>query len=96
MRCVAALALIAPLVAGCTPYLPAKGDFGTSALVPAGDISAEYAGFNAYDPGINPLLARQICATAYQPLEEDQIKASPGKLIEARGTCATHQPIFGP
>lgn len=96
MRWVVAVVLVAPLFAGCTPYLPAKGDFGTSALVPAGDIPGEYAEFNAYNPGINPLLARQICATTYQPLEEDLVGATPGKLVEARGLCATHQPLIGP
>jgi len=96
MRLIVVFVLVAPLVAGCTPYLPAKGDFGTSALAPTGDIPEEYAAFNAYNPGINPLLARQICATSYQPLEEDVVDAAPGKLVEARGTCATHRPITGP
>jgi hypothetical protein len=95
MRILAALALVSSLVAGCTPYIPLKTDFGTSAAVPKGDIPPEYAGFNAYDPGVNPLLAQQICATAYQPGDVRTNAASPGVLVTAHGTCATHQPIVG-
>jgi hypothetical protein len=95
MRSIFALALLMPLAAGCTPYLPMKADFGTSAAVPKGDIPPEYAEFNAYDPNVNPLLAEQICATKYQPNEVAVRGASPGELVTARGTCATHLPIVG-
>jgi hypothetical protein len=64
--------------------------------VPSGDIPPEYAEFNAYNPAINPILAQQICATSYQPLEEDVVDAAPGKLVEARGRCANHRPFTGP
>jgi hypothetical protein len=95
MRSIFALVLLSPLVAGCTPYLPEKLDFGTSAAVPTGIIPPEYAASNAYDPGVNTLLAQQICATPYQPQDVETNAASPGALVIARGTCATHQPIWG-
>ena len=38
MRLLSALMLVVPLVSGCTPYLPEKLDFGTTAAVPVGDI----------------------------------------------------------
>lgn len=95
MRLLLALALVSPLVAGCTPYIPLKTDFGTSAAVPKGDIPPEYAGFNAYDANVNPLLARQICATPYLPNDVTTADASPGQLVTAHGTCAPHQPLIG-
>jgi hypothetical protein len=96
MRLLFTLALLTPLLAGCTPYIPEKVDFGTSAAVPKGDLPPEYAGFNAYDAGVNPLLASQICATSYQPGDVAASDASPGKLVVAHGTCAPHTPLFGP
>jgi len=96
MRLLFALALVAPLVAGCTPYIPEKLDFGTSAAATKGDIPPEYAGFNAYDANVNPLLAQQICATSYQPGDVTTADASPGQLVTAHGTCAVHRPIVGP
>jgi hypothetical protein len=95
MRLLFALALLAPLVAGCTPYIPAKLDFGTTAAVPKGDIPPEYAGFNAYDPNVNAVLAQQICATAYEPGSVTVSNASPGQLVTANGTCAVHRPFTG-
>ena len=106
MRALFALLLLPALVAGCTPYIPVKDDFGTSALVadggvqPAGPapgaIPPEYAEFNVYDPGVNQLLADQMCATPYQLLEERGVGASSGRLIQARGRCQTHIPLWGP
>ena len=95
MRKPVVLAFALSLVAGCTPYIPLKSDFGTSAAVPKGDIPPEYAAFNAYDPAVNPLMAQQICATPYQPSDVRINAASPGELVTAHGTCATHQPIIG-
>jgi hypothetical protein len=106
MRALSALVLLAAIVAGCTPYIPVKDDFSTSAAAPAvgpqpagstrGDIPPEFAEFNVYDPGVNRLLAAQICATPYQPLEEKVLGASTGRLIQARGRCQTHMPLLGP
>jgi hypothetical protein len=91
-----ALTLIVLLAASCTPYIPERLDFGTSALVPRGDISPEYAGFNNYDPDVNAALASQICATEYQPRKVATTDASPGQLITATGTCAPHRVLLGP
>jgi hypothetical protein len=95
MRLLLVLALVSPLVAGCTPYIPEKLDFGTSAAVPVGAIPPEYAEFNAYDPNVNALLAQQICATAYQPGDVAVNDASPGQLVTAHGRCAIHTPFVG-
>jgi hypothetical protein len=95
MRRLLVLVLVSPLVAGCTPYLPMRADFGTSGLAKAGDIPPEYAAFNAYDPGVSAVMAEQICATNFQPRETITNEAQPGQLVTARGTCAIHQPIVG-
>ena len=96
MRVFLALVIVSPLLAGCTPYIPVKDNFATSAAVPAGDTPPEFAEFNAYDPAVNTLLADQICATPYQPLEEQTLGAGSGRLVQARGRCQTHIPLFGP
>jgi hypothetical protein len=96
MRSLLALTLIVPLGAGCTPYIPERLDFGTSALAPKGDIPTEYAGFNNYDPGLNAELANQICATSYQPGQVTTADAVPGQLVTATGTCAPHTVLLGP
>jgi hypothetical protein len=95
MRLLSLLVLGVPLVAGCTPYLPMKTDFGTTAAVPTGTIPPEYAKFNAYDPKVNAELANQICATPYEPTQVTTSDASPGELVTATVTCAPHQPILG-
>jgi hypothetical protein len=87
--------LVSLLVAGCTPYIPEKLDFGTSAAVPKGNIPPEYAAFNAFDPNVNPVLSQQICATPYVPSDVTTADASPGQIVTAHGTCAPHQPIVG-
>ena len=96
MRVLLAAVLLSSVAAGCTPYIPVKDDFGTSALVPADGIPSEFAEFNAYNPQVNGLLASQLCVTPYQPLAEKTLGASTGKLVEARGRCETHVPLFGP
>jgi hypothetical protein len=35
MRALLVLVLLPTILAGCTPYIPVKDDFGTSALAPA-------------------------------------------------------------
>jgi len=96
MRVLFALLVLLPLMAGCTPYIPVKDDFGTSALAPSGDTPPEFAEFNVYDPAVNPHLAAQYCATPYQPLDEQTLGASSGRLIRASGRCQTHIPLWGP
>ncbi len=99
MRALFAVILLSSVAAGCTPYIPVKDDFGTSALTPApppgGDIPPEFAEFNVYNPRVNELLADQICATSYQPLEGKTLAAAPGRIVQARGRCQTHIPLFG-
>jgi hypothetical protein len=94
-RALLAFLLVSAGVAACTPFIPVKDDFGTSAAVPAGNIPPEFAEFNAYDPAINPLLADQMCATPYQPLEDKIMAAEPGRIVAERGRCTTHIPFWG-
>jgi hypothetical protein len=96
MRLLFALVLTAPLVAGCTPYIPERMDFGTSALAPKGETPPEYAAFNNYDPNVAGMLASQICATEYQPRAVVVADANPGQMITATGTCAPHRVLIGP
>jgi hypothetical protein len=96
MRLPLAIVLIASLATGCTPYIPERLDFGTSALAPKGDIPPEYAAFNSYDPSVNEVLGNQICATGYQPRAVTTADASPGQMITATGTCAPHRVLIGP
>ena len=96
MRALSAIVLLPTIMAACTPYIPVKDDFGTSALAPAGEIPPEFAEFNLFNPAVNRLLAEQICATPYQPIEEKILGASTGRLVQARGRCQTHVPLFGP
>jgi hypothetical protein len=103
MRALLAVVLLSAIVAGCTPYIPVKDDFATTALAPpaganagaGGAIPPEFAEFNAYNPAVNGLLADQICATPYQPIEEQTRGSASGRLVEARGRCQTHVPLFG-
>jgi len=105
MRLRWAVVLAGVLAFGCTPSIPVKDDFGVSALVPPapvrpagasrGDIPPEFTEFNAYDPSVNQLLAEQLCATPYQPLEGKALDAVPGRLVQLRGRCRTHIPFFG-
>ena len=88
-------ALVVALQTSCTPYIPVKDDFGTSALAPTGDIPPEFAEFNAFDPRVNVLLQDQMCPTSYQPFEAKTLGASSGKLIDANGRCRTHVPLIG-
>jgi hypothetical protein len=91
----AAVVLALSVMSGCTPYIPVKDDFGTSAVVPAGDTPPEFAEFNVYNPQVNQLLADQYCATPYQPLDDKSVAASTGRLVQARGRCQTHIPLIG-
>jgi hypothetical protein len=95
MRLFAIAVLLSAAVAACAPFIPVKDDFGTSAAVPAGPIPPEFAEFNAYDPAINPLLADQMCATPYQPIEEQNVAGAGGRIVAARARCTTHIPFWG-
>jgi hypothetical protein len=81
----------ANLSGGCVPYIPVKDNFGTSALKPTGNIPPDFAEFNNYDPGVNALLASQICATPYILLDDKSLRAAPGELIASRGRCRPYE-----
>ena len=80
-------ALLAVLAEGCTPSIPVEDAFTTSALRPTGNIPPEFAEFNNYDPEVNGLLADQVCATPYIPLQEKSLRGAPGELIAETGRC---------
>jgi len=88
-RCVLGLlsVLLANLAGGCTPYIPVEDAFTTSALKPTGNIPPEFAEFNNYDPEVNAVLADQVCATPYIPLQEKSLRGAPGELIAETGRC---------
>ena len=90
MRTSPVLALISLLAAGCTPYIPVKDAFATSALRPTGTIPPEFAEFNTYNPQVNALLGDQICATPYELRVEQSAEAAPGEIIAATGRCQTY------
>ena len=79
--------LLANLAGGCTPYIPVEDAFTTSALRPTGNIPPEFAEFNNYDPEVNGLLADQVCATPYIPLQEKSLRAAPGELSAETARC---------
>jgi hypothetical protein len=87
--------LLIVLLGGCTPEIAVKPDYATSALKPTGDIPPEFAAFNNYRSGINPLLAKQICATPYILQVEQTAAAVPGTLVTATGQCQTYAPFLG-
>jgi hypothetical protein len=87
MRSLLAFALLPVLLGGCTPEIPVKPDFGTSALRPTANIPPEFAAFNNFDPRINPLLADQLCATPYVRQVETTNPAVPGALVTMTGQC---------
>jgi hypothetical protein len=94
MRSLLAFALLPVLLGGCTPQIPVKPDFGTSALRPTGNIPPEFAAFNNFDAAVNPLLATRICATPYIGQTEHTAQAVPGTLVTARGQCQIYAPFF--
>jgi hypothetical protein len=83
-------------LSGCTPYIPVKDDFGTSALVALCNIPPEFAEFNNYETTVSHLLADQICATPYQVLDEKALGGLPGGIVQLRARCRAHVPFFGP
>jgi hypothetical protein len=95
MRLILVVALFPAAVAACTPAIPVKPDFGTSALKPTENIPPEFVEFNNYDPAVNTLLADQMCATPYILDTERTRDAVPGQTVAAKGRCETHIPFFG-
>jgi hypothetical protein len=87
--------LLANLAGGCTPYIPVQDAFTTSALKPTGNIPPEFAEFNNYDPAVNALLADQVCARPYIPLQEKSLRGAPGELIAETGRCRPYVVSIG-
>src|SRR5438132_1168116 len=94
MRLFFVLALPAALLCGCTPFIPIKDDFGTSALKPTGNIPPEFAEFNLYDPQANAAVTDQVCATPYNLLTEKSLRASPGEIVAWNGRCEPYEIRF--
>ncbi len=91
MRLFLILALPAALLGGCTPFIPIKDAFGTSALKPTGNIPPEFAEFNNFDPQANAVVAEQVCALPYTLLTEKSLRASPGEIVAWSGRCEQYQ-----
>lgn len=91
MRLAAFPALLTLLLAACTPYIPIKDAFGTSALKPTGNIPPEFAEFNNFDPQVNAVIADQVCATPYRLLTEKSLRASPGEFAAWAGRCEPYE-----
>ena len=95
MRTLPAFVLTCLLIAGCTPYIPVRDEFSTSALKPTGTIPPEFAEFNNYNPQVNALLADQICVTPYERQVVRSAEAAPGEIAEATGRCQTYAIALG-
>jgi hypothetical protein len=91
MRLFFALALPTALLGGCTPFLPVKDNFGTSALKPTGNIPPEFVEFNNYDPTTNAVVADQMCATPYILRTEKSLRAAPGEIVAWSGRCDPYE-----
>ena len=91
MRLFLTLALPAALLGGCTPFIPIKDAFGTSALKPTGNIPPEFAEFNNFDPQANAVVAEQVCALPYTLLTEKSLRASPGEIVAWSGRCEQYE-----
>lgn len=94
MRLFMILALPAFLAGACTPFIPIKDDFGTSAVKPIGNIPPEFLEFNRYDPQVNAVLSEQICATPYILDTQRSLRATPGEFAAWKGLCEEYQIRF--
>jgi hypothetical protein len=95
MRAFLALGLVALALTGCATPIPAKDDFGASALLAVGDIPPGFAEFNRFDAATNGLIADQLCATPLQRLNENAMEAAPGRFEQLVARCRAHVPFFG-
>ena len=91
MRLFFLLALPAVLSTACTPFIPIKDAFSTSAVKPTGNIPPEFAEFNRYDPQVNALVSDQMCATPYILDSEKSLRATPGEFVAWRGRCEQYE-----
>lgn len=94
MRAASILAFLCLLIAGCTPNIPVKPEFGVSALQPTGDTPPEYLAFNRYDPRVGPVLADQMCATPPTVEVLKALEAAPGEILATQAKCLRYQPWF--
>jgi hypothetical protein len=85
------LALATALLVGCTPFIPIKDSFTTSAAKPTGNIPPEFLEFNNYDPQADAVIADQICATPYFLNTEKSLRATPGELVSWTGRCEPYE-----
>ena len=95
MRAFPVLALVALVVTGCAIPIPARDDFGASALVAVREVPPGFAEFNRFEAETNIYVIRQLCATPHQHLQERTMEASPGQLEQLIARCRTHVPLFG-
>jgi hypothetical protein len=91
MRLFILLALPAMLLGGCTPFIPIKDAFGTSAVKPTGNIPPEFAEFNRYDPQVNAVVSEQMCAPPYILDTEKSLRATPGEFVAWSGRCEQYE-----
>jgi|SRR5215472_418287 len=91
VRALLYLALPAALLGGCTPYIPIRDNFTTSAAKPTGNIPPEFLEFNTYDPQVNAFVTNQMCATPYILNTEKSLRATPGEFVTWTGRCEPYE-----
>ena len=91
MRLFFVLALPAVLSTACTPFIPIKDAFSTSAVKPTGNIPPEFAELNRYDPQVNAVVSDQMCATPYILDTEKSLRATPGEFVAWSGRCEQYE-----
>jgi hypothetical protein len=79
------------LLSACTPFIPIKENFGTSAVKATGNIPPEFVEFNRYDPQVDAVVSDQICATPYIRDTEKSLRATPGEFISWNGRCVQYE-----
>ena len=85
------LLLPAVLLGGCTPFIPIKDAYSTSAAIPVGNIPPEFLEFNNYDPQVAAYISEQTCATPYILLDQKSLRATPGELVTWTGRCEPYE-----
>ena len=91
MRLFFVLALPAALSSACTPFIPIKDAFSTSAVKPTGNIPPEFAEFNRYDRQVNAVVSDQMCTTPFLLDTEKSQRATPGEFIAWSGRCEQYE-----
>jgi hypothetical protein len=91
MRLSVLAAVVPALLVGCTPFIPVKDAFNTSAVKATGNIPPEFLAFNNYDPQVNAVIADQLCATPFVLNTEKSLRATPGELVAWRGRCEPYE-----